>query len=56
LIDWPLRAAWSWLKQTDLITDKGQFRSRFQASAQVLLSDNDFSGYFGRSFWPAPSG
>jgi hypothetical protein len=20
-----------------------------------LLSDNDFSGYFGRSFWPAPS-
>jgi hypothetical protein len=25
----PLRAAWSWLKQTDLITDKGQFRSRF---------------------------
>jgi len=25
----PLRAAWSWLKQTDLIPDKGQFRSRF---------------------------
>src|SRR6516164_10214981 len=24
-----LRAAWSWLKQTDLIPDKGQFRSRF---------------------------
>jgi hypothetical protein len=24
--DWPLRAAWSWLKQTDLIPDKGQFR------------------------------
>jgi len=20
-----------------------------------LLSDNDFSGYFGSSFWPAPS-
>jgi hypothetical protein len=20
------------------------------------LSGNDFSGYFGRSFWPAPSG
>jgi hypothetical protein len=22
----------------------------------ALLSGNDFSGYFGRSFWPAPSG
>ena len=31
-----LRAAWS----------------AFPPSAQLLLSDNDFSGYFGRSFWP----
>jgi hypothetical protein len=32
------------LKQTDLIPGKGQFRSRFPQSAQLLLSDNDFSG------------
>jgi hypothetical protein len=39
----------------DLIPDKGQFRLAFPQSAQLLLSDNDFSGYFGRSFWPASS-
>jgi len=31
-------------KQTDLVPDKGQFRSRFPPSAQLLLSGNDFSG------------
>ena len=39
-----------------LIPDKGQFRLAFPSSAQLLLSGNDFSGCFGRSFWPAPSG
>src|SRR6516165_9980167 len=34
-----------WLTpQTDLVPDKGQFRSRFPPSAQLLLSGNDFSG------------
>ena len=46
------KAAWLRLKQTDLIPSKGQFRSRFPQSAQLRLSDNDFSGYFGRSLWP----
>jgi hypothetical protein len=40
----PLRAAWSRPKQTDLVSDKRQFRSRFPQSAQLRLSDNDFSG------------
>ena len=40
----PLRAVWLRLKQTDLIPDKGQFRLAFPPSAQVRLSDNDFSG------------
>ena len=31
-------------KQTDLVPGKGQFRSRFPQSAQLRLSDNDFSG------------
>ena len=38
------RAAWLRPKQTDLVPGKGQFRSRFRQSAQLLLSDNDFSG------------
>ena len=34
-----------WLTpQTDLVPDKGQFRSRFPPSAQLRLSGNDFSG------------
>src|SRR6516225_6037100 len=40
----PLRAAWLRPKQTDLIPDKGQFRLAFPPSAQLLLSDSDFSG------------
>src|SRR6516164_5883068 len=40
----PLRAAWSRPKQTDLVSGKRQFRSRFPQSAQLRLSDNDFSG------------
>jgi hypothetical protein len=51
----PLRAAWSWLKQTDLIPIKA-LPLAFPPSAHLLLSGNDFSGYFGRSFWSAPSG
>jgi hypothetical protein len=31
-------------KQTDLIPDKRQFRPRYPQSAQLRLSDNDFSG------------
>jgi len=38
------RAAWLRPKQTDLVPGKGQFRSRFPQSAQLRLSDNDFSG------------
>ena len=39
-----LRAAWLRPKQTDVVPGKGQFRSRFPQSAQLRLSDNDFSG------------
>jgi len=39
-----LRAAWLRSRQTDLVPDKGQFRLAFPPSAQLLLSDNDFSG------------
>jgi hypothetical protein len=41
--------AWLWLKQTNLIPVKGQFRERFPQSVQLLLSGNDVSGYFGCS-------
>ena len=37
-------AAWLRPKQTDLVPGKGQFRLAFSPSAQLLLSDNDFSG------------
>jgi hypothetical protein len=40
----PVRAAWLRPKQTDLVPDKGQLRSRFPQSAQLRLSDNDFWG------------
>jgi hypothetical protein len=50
-----LRVAWSWLKQTDLIPDKRQFPQRFPQSAQLLLSDNDFSGFFDRLRRLAPA-
>jgi len=33
---------------------KGSFAA-FPPSVQLRLSGNNFSGYFGRSFWPAPS-
>jgi len=39
-----LRASWSRPKQIDLIFGKGQFRKRLPPSAQLPLSDNDFSG------------
>src|SRR5215471_7311556 len=41
----PLRAAWSRAKQTGLVPGRGQFRKRSPRSAQLPLSDNDFSGY-----------
>jgi len=40
----PVRAAWLRPKQTDLVPGEGQFRSRFPQSAQLRLSDNNFSG------------
>ena len=40
----PLRAAWSPPKQTGLVPGRGQFRKRLPRSAQLPLSDNDFSG------------
>ena len=52
----PVQRAGRGLSRTDLIADKGQFRSRFPNRAQLRLSGNDVSGYLGRSFWPAPSG
>ena len=42
-------------KQTDLVPGKGQFRSRFPQSAQLRLSDNDFSGSPQSTFGNPPS-
>ena len=46
----PLRAAWLRPRQTDLIPDKGQFRSRFPPSAQLsaIVVRQRFFGIF----WP----
>ena len=43
-----LRAAWSWLKQTDLIPDKGQFRSGFHHPRSAIVVRQRFFGIF----WP----
>jgi hypothetical protein len=40
----PFRTAWSRPKQPYLVPGKGQFRKRLPRSAQLPLSDNDFSG------------
>ena len=42
-------------KQTDLVPGKGQFRSRFPQSAQLRLSDNDFSGSVRQRFFWIPA-
>jgi hypothetical protein len=49
-----LRAAWLRPKQTDLVPDKGQFRSRFPQSAQ-RGRDRSGGGFLNAGYEPHPS-